>query len=112
MKSSFETLGVAIDATDVEIKQAYLQKVKDNPPDRDQERFQLIYAAYASIKDEKSRISYALFTAPAAEFDELLERALDTAQIPQIKPEHFIQLLRAGVDETTLLNAMANPEKS
>jgi DnaJ-class molecular chaperone len=112
MKTPYEILGIAADASDVEIKQAYLQKVKDNPPDRDQEQFQLIHNAYTLIKDSKSRMSYALFNLPAADFDELLDQAFDTAQIVQINPEQFNKLLHAGVDDKTVLNAIAHYGKS
>ncbi|WP_027159974.1 J domain-containing protein [Methylobacter luteus] len=112
MNTPYEILEVATDATDAEIKQAYLRKVKDNPPDRDQERFQRIHGAYTSIKDEKSRLSYALFTIPAADFDELLDQALHTTQAPQVGPEHFKQLLRAGLGETMPVNAMPHAQKS
>jgi DnaJ-class molecular chaperone len=105
MKTPYEILAVAADASDAEIKQAYLQKVKDNPPDRDQAQFQLIHNAYSSIKDNKSRMSYALFTMPAADFDELLDQALNTAQTLQINQEQFNKLLHAGVDDKTVLNA-------
>lgn len=112
MKTPYEILEVAADATDAEIKQAYLRKVKDSPPDRDQERFQRIHDAYTSIKDYKSRVSHALFTVPAADFDELLDRALHAAQTSRVTPEHFEQLLRAGLDEAILPNAMLRAGKS
>lgn len=112
MKTPYEILGVSAAATDIEIKQAYLREVKSSPPDRDQERFQLIHDAYSSIKDNKSRMSYALFTIPGADFDELLDRSLDTTHTVRIKPEQFSKLLHAGIDDATFLNAMANPEKS
>ena len=55
MQTPYEILGVVVDANDADIKQAYLQQVKNNPPDRDQEKFQLIHDAYTSIKDHKNR---------------------------------------------------------
>lgn len=112
MKTPYEILGVASDATDADIKQAYLRKVKDSPPDSDPERFQLIHNAYSSIKDAKSRMSLALFEMPGADFDELLDRALATAQTGQIKPDQFIKLLSAGITDATFHNATANPDKS
>ncbi|MEF3075940.1 DnaJ domain-containing protein [Methylobacter sp. Wu1] len=112
MKTPYELLEVAPDATDAEIKQAYLEKVKDNPPDRDQERFQLIHNAYLSVKDHKSRLSQALFDVPAADFDELLDQALHVTQAPLVRPEYFKQLLRAGLDETMRLDAKPHAGKS
>lgn len=111
MKSPYQILDVATDAGDAEIKQAYLQKVKDNPPDRAPEQFQAIYNAYEAIKDHKSRISYALFTVPDADFYTLLELALDTTQTVRLDPEQFSKLLRAGANEQTLLNAIPYSDK-
>ena len=78
MQTPYEILDVAVDASDDEIKQAYLQQVKNNPPDRDQEKFQLIHDAYTAIKDHKSRVSYDLFTLPSTNFNVLLDQALHT----------------------------------
>ena len=112
MKTPYEILDVAADAGDAEIKQAYLRKVKDSPPDRDQERFQLIHNAYTSIKDHKSRLKYSLFLLPAADFDQLLDLALATAGSVRLQPEQFIKLLHAGMDDKTGLNALAPTKKS
>ena len=110
MKTPYQILDVKTDAGDVEIKQAYLRRIKDNPPDRDQERFQLIHNAYNSIKDIKSRERYALFTFPIANFDEVIDHALNTGQVMELKSEHLIKLLRASIDESTFLNAIPSRE--
>ncbi|NOT13682.1 MAG: DnaJ domain-containing protein [Methylococcaceae bacterium] len=111
MKSPYDILGLADDATDIEIKQAYLQKVKDNPPDSDQERFQRIHAAYQSIKDNKSRLSHALFTLPTADFDELLDQTFGSVPTVTINSDQLSKLLRASIDEKTLLTALTKAEK-
>lgn len=111
MKTPYEILEVAFNASDGEIKQAYLQKVKDNPPDRDQEQFQSIHNAYTLIKDNKSRISYDLFTLPTTRFEQLIDQALVTEQTLQINPQHLNQLLCAGIDESTIHKAIAKTEK-
>jgi DnaJ-class molecular chaperone len=112
MKTPYEILNVAHDVNDVEIKRAYLQKVKDNPPDLDQTQFQLIHNAYLSIKDHKSRVSYALFNVASIDFDELIDQALFTEQTVQLTPDDFNKLLRVSVDDATLLKAIARPGKS
>jgi DnaJ-class molecular chaperone len=111
MKTPYEILDVAANANDVEIKQAYLRQVKENPPDRNQEQFQLIHDAYTSIKDHKSRLSFALFNVPAVDFDELVDQALDTKQIFEFDAEHFNKLLHASIDDTTIQNALTTSEK-
>ncbi len=112
MKTPYELLEVVRDATDAEIRQAYLEKVKDNPPDRNQERFQLIHEAYLSIKDYKSRMSHALFSIPTADFDALLDQALHVKQAPLVRQEHFKQLLCSGLEETMRLDAKPHAGKS
>lgn len=112
MKTPYELLDVAADAGDTEIKQAYLLKVKDNPPDRDPVRFQAIHSAFESIKDNKSRLRYALFHVPDADFDVLLDRALDITHPPRLTPAQFDRLLQAGIDDQTLLNAASYSDKT
>ncbi|MBE0471219.1 MAG: DnaJ domain-containing protein [Methyloprofundus sp.] len=111
MNTAYEILDVATTASDAEIKQAYLRLVKDNPPDRDQEKFQLIHHAYSAIRDHKSRVTYALFMLPEANFDTLIDQALHSDRLATFGAESINQLLRASVDDATLLNATATTEK-
>lgn len=97
MTSPFEILEVAEQATDAEIKHAYLQKVRSNPPDRDQAVFQQIQEAYETIKDENSRLNYALFNLQPADFDGLLNRAFRQQNPWQpFSMDDFFKLLTAG----------------
>jgi curved DNA-binding protein CbpA len=57
----FNVLGVAETADDAAIKKAYLQKVREHPPERAPERFQAIRTAYEAIKTRRDRLSYRLF---------------------------------------------------
>lgn len=61
MPNPFDLLSVAEDADDDTIKKAYLQRVREHPPERDPGRFQAIRAAYEAIKTHKDRLSYRLF---------------------------------------------------
>ena len=54
-------LGVAADANDATLRQAYLRAVKASPPDHHPARFQAISTAYEKINDEPSRLRYYLF---------------------------------------------------
>jgi len=111
MQTPYEILGVVNDASDNEIKRAYLQLVKNNPPDRDQENFQRIHEAYTLIKDHKSRVSHGLFTLPAANFNAVLDEAMQTEQGTALNIESFNKILTVSADETSLLNIFARPEK-
>jgi len=111
VSSAYKILDVAMTADDAEVKQAYLRLVKDNPPDRDQEKFQAIHAAYSAIKDHKSRVSYSVFTLPDMSFDTLINRALATEKNSPINADVLTQLLTASVDDATLLKAITPAEK-
>jgi len=104
MKTPYEILEVDEQATDSEIKQAYLQKVKLNPPDRDHEKFQEIHSAYETIKNETCRQKNALFNYPEADFDALLDRAFTSDQPILMSAVHFEKLLRASIEDKALLN--------
>ncbi len=111
MKTPYQILDVAVEASDVEIKQAYLRQVKENPPDRDQQKFQSIHHAFTLIRDKKSRVNHALFTLPVANFEQLIDQALNTDKPLELTAANFNKLLRASIDESTVLNSIASPEK-
>ena len=54
-------LGVAPEADDATIRQAYLAAVRLTPPETHPDRFKEIAAAYEAVKDEASRHRYTLF---------------------------------------------------
>jgi curved DNA-binding protein CbpA len=69
-----EILGVSADATDDEIRAAYLSKVQEHPPDRSPEQFELIRDAYEALRDPRRRLQQQLFGGdPAAPFVTLLD---------------------------------------
>jgi DnaJ-class molecular chaperone len=104
MKTPYEILEVTEQASDSEIKQAYLQKVKLNPPDRDHAVFQQIHNAYETIKNATNREKYALFNYPEADFDTLLDQAFTSDQPLLMNAEYFEKLLHASIDDKALLN--------
>ncbi|SMG62672.1 protein containing Heat shock protein DnaJ, N-terminal domain [methanotrophic bacterial endosymbiont of Bathymodiolus sp.] len=112
MQTPYEILGVETDARDDEIKQAYLQQVKNNPPDRNQQQFQIIHGAYSSIKDHKSRVSYDLFTLPTVNFNAVLNIALKTEQTGTVNAESLSKLLAIDIDDASLLKVFPSPENT
>ena len=109
MTTPYQLLGVTEQSTDTEIKLAYLQQVKENPPDRDQNRFQHIQQAYEAIKDYDSRLRYALFHVPTVNFNELLEHAFQQeSALPPLPADDFVKLLNAVPIEKSLLSACAS----
>ena len=57
----YETLGISQKADDDQVRQAYLDLIRRYPPDRFPERFAAISESYQTLKDENSRLQYALF---------------------------------------------------
>jgi len=100
MKTAYEILGIPPDQEDDAIKQAYLIKVKQYPPEQASEQFQKIRSAYEAIKDKKSRINYELFYQPEANFDKLLARAFENGPATAIDGDSLIKLLRSGIEES------------
>lgn len=58
--NAYLVLGVPREATDQQIRQAYLEEIKVAPPELNPERFKIVAAAYESIKDEERRLQYEL----------------------------------------------------
>lgn len=76
MKTPFEILELDESAEDEAIKKAYLAKVRDFPPERDGQAFQLIRQAYECIQTEKERIRYKLFNRDIPDVSLLTAKAL------------------------------------
>ena len=76
MPNPFHLLGVPEDASDDAIKKAYLQRVREYPPERDPDRFQAIRAAYEAIKTHRDRLRYRLFHQETPDLAELAVAAL------------------------------------
>ncbi|OQW72705.1 MAG: molecular chaperone DnaJ [Proteobacteria bacterium ST_bin11] len=110
MNSPYSIIGVSEQATDADIKQAYLQGVKDNPPDRDPARFRQIQDAYAAIKDEDCRLRHALFAMPHIEFDALLAQAFGPPDAGEpMATDDFLKLLSTLSIEKTLAKFTKTP---
>jgi len=111
MNTPYQILNVLPDTSDKAIKQAYLQQVKLNPPDRDQQKFQLIHDAYMTIKDVKSRLRYELFDISNIDFDKVIDQALKTSDNNTITAKQISTLLDVSIDDITLQNALSSAEK-
>ncbi|WP_341326187.1 J domain-containing protein [Methylotuvimicrobium sp. KM2] len=109
MTTPYQILGVSEHANDTEIKQAYLNLVKENPPDRDQERFQQIQQAYETIKDSDSRLNLKLFHFPETDFNVLLDQAFQQkTELRSLNPNDFFRLLNAVSIDNAVTGAIKN----
>lgn len=72
----WSVLGIDEDASDERIRQAYLEAVKDHPPDRDPEGFERVRDAYATASGAGGRARRLLRGAdPERPFEALLDDA-------------------------------------
>jgi len=62
MKNPYKVLEVHVNANDEEIRKAWLEKVKQFPPDRFPEKFKDIREAYERIENRTRRLRYFLFS--------------------------------------------------
>ena len=69
-----ERLGIAANASEEDIRAAYLKKVKEFPPDRSPEEFEKIRDAYDSLRDPRRRAKAMLL---ANDFNKPLVTLLD-----------------------------------
>ncbi|WP_461360818.1 J domain-containing protein [Candidatus Darwinibacter acetoxidans] len=71
----YQTLGVAPDASEQEIKRAYFRLVRVHPPEKDPEQFQTIRRAYEILRDPKSRANYDSLQSHGQTIRALMEEA-------------------------------------
>jgi curved DNA-binding protein CbpA len=86
VSNPYEILGVSPQASDADIRNRYLQLVREFPPDRAPERFAQIRAAYDELRDPLVRLEKQVFSTATQDSlqtltAELRER-LKTARLP------------------------------
>jgi len=92
MSNPFAVLGVADTAADDAIKKAYLQRVREYPPERNPERFQAIRAAYEAVKTRRDRLRHRLFQQQPPDLAGLVAAALQPGSLHRLSES---QLRRA-----------------
>lgn len=80
MNNPFYILGVSYSASDDDVKQAYLRKVREYPPEQHPEQFKIIRNAYEILKSQRERLKYHLFNANLPGFEELFDACVKTSQ--------------------------------
>jgi len=62
VRNPYQTLGVAIDASDETIRKAWLQKVRQFPPETAPEQFKEIREAFETINTSTNRLRHFLMS--------------------------------------------------
>jgi len=94
MSDPYLILGIATDADDDAIHQAYLAAVRACPPEVDPQGFEAVRSAYESIRGRRERIAHELFDTTPPSPMELLDRAAPTGAPRRPSPDLFAALLR------------------
>lgn len=93
MTDPFETMGLAPNAGDDEIRNRYLQLVREFPPDRAPDRFAEIRAAYEELRDPHRRLETQMFSLDTHDSFESLVRDLRARILrPDLPAEALLSL--------------------
>ena len=80
-------LGVAPQASDEEIRAAYLRKLREYPPDRNPDEFELVRDAYEQLRDRRRRVEHTLFSCdPEAPLESLIDGIADKREYVGLEP--------------------------
>jgi curved DNA-binding protein CbpA len=86
-------LGVSGEATDAQVRSAYLRKIKEFPPDRCPDEFERVRDAYEMLRDRRQRVRHSLFSIdPGAPLESLLES--DPGQRRFAGPDPWLAVLK------------------
>ena len=99
MKNPFILLGIPETADDEAIKKAYLQQVRQHPPEREPEQFQAIRLAFEAIKTHRDRLRYRLFQLETPEVEALVETALRTGTGKRPTAPQFLRALTESLSK-------------
>jgi curved DNA-binding protein CbpA len=88
-----QVLGVAEDATDEQIRAAYLRKLRQFPPDRSPAEFEQVRDAYELLRDRRQRFRHFLLSVdPLAPLDAVFGSAASSRKF--VGPEPWLAVLK------------------
>ena len=103
MKTPYTILAIPETAGDKDVKKAYLEAVRQNPPDRHPEQFRRIRRAYEQIATLKDRLRYELFDTTIPDRVEIAEALLKHNKgDAELTENTFRQVLKHAVENTTV----------
>jgi len=104
MKTPYTILAVSEQDDDQTIKKAYLEAVRNNPPDRHPERFRNIRRAYEQIATRRDRLFYELFDTTIPDSREIAELLFRNGKgNKEISEKIFQRVLNAAVSNKTVI---------
>lgn len=90
---ALETLGLACQPSEADLREAYLTKVKKYPPDSHGDRFQEIRSAYEYLKDPRARARRDFAVFPES-LSDLWPDGRDNRQF--VGPEAWLKAMSKG----------------
>lgn len=95
MLDPYATLGLPADSDDDTIRRRYLELVRQNPPERQPEKFAAIRKAYDSLRDLDTRLRFRLFEAGKNEtLEALIEEISCQNSRPRVSLDKLLSLLK------------------
>ncbi|MEA1911445.1 MAG: J domain-containing protein [Spirochaetota bacterium] len=91
----YEILGVPGDSADREIRKAYLQRIKEFPPERNPEEFKRIRKAYGILKNIEAR----------KKLDLSLFRSISDIEVDTYVPDNFKELFAERVFQLLVVSS-------
>lgn len=92
MNDPYEVLGLSVGCSGEELRQRYLQLVRQFPPERSPDRFAEIRAAYEELKDPVGRMQQRLFVTKPGCMAEVIVDAKDRVQRERIDVDILLSL--------------------
>lgn len=102
MRNAYRVLGIDASAGDEAVKKAYLERVREFPPDHDPERFQEARSAYEALRTGSDRLRYALFATPEPDLDAIFGPLLAAGKRGRPSVDDFRELFAAALAEFRL----------
>lgn len=96
MITAFDILDASTDASDDDIKKAYLKKVRIYSPEQAPDEFQKIRSAFELINTEEKRIKYQLFNSDMPNIFALLEDSLSVKKLQATSEKLLTKVLSAS----------------
>lgn len=102
MKNPYKVLGVQVNTTDEEIRKAWLEKVKQFPPERYPDKFKEIRDAYETIGNDTNRLRNFLFSTDlyiGSPFEALTQEIEDPSKRKPPSIDEFKDIMKRSFDQ-------------